>query len=210
MVERRRGGRQGWRRCTRSAAPGYGRRYGRDPGTGEAGDPELFEACLCRSLALTSTREGFDHSYPSLEEIPGLVKDRVTDSGPQLDQPLAFRCEYADGMKATLLLLEGLSMGWTFAARLKNPPRLVSTHFYLPVRGLGGGAEANFLQPAGERRREDVSDRQGNLPVERTLLTSGMTEAGVDSLWRGQRRVETPHLAVRYRSTPEPTYRRHS
>ena len=47
-------------------------------------------------------------------------------------------------------------------------------------------------------------------PVERTLLTSGMTEAGVDSLWRGQRRLETPHLAVRYRPTPKPTYRRHS
>ena len=173
-------------------------------------DPELFEACLCRSLSLTSTREGFDHSYPPLEKIPGLVKDRVTDSGPQLDQPLAFRCEYADGMKATLLLLEGLSMGWTFAARLKNPRRLVSTHFYLPVRGLGGGAEANFFSPLVNGVEKMFLTGQATWPVERTLLTSGMTEAGVDSLWRGQQRVETPHLAVRYRPTPEPTYRRHS
>jgi len=35
-------------------------------------------------------------------------------------------------------------------------------------------------------------------PVERTLLTGGLVEAGLHSLAGGQKRIETPHLAVRY------------
>jgi hypothetical protein len=35
-------------------------------------------------------------------------------------------------------------------------------------------------------------------PVERTLLTTGLVEAGMRSLAGGQKRLETPHLAVRY------------
>ena len=36
-------------------------------------------------------------------------------------------------------------------------------------------------------------------PVERTLLTGGLVEAGTHSLTKGKR-IETPHLAVTYRS----------
>ena len=101
-------------------------------------------------------------------------------------------------------------MGWTFAARLKKPQQLLSTHFYLPAPGVGGRGEANFFSPLVNGIEKMFLTGEATYPVERTLLTSGMTEAGVDSLWRGQRRIETPHLAVRYRPTPESTYRRHS
>ena len=40
-------------------------------------DMELFEACLCRSHTLTPAREGFNHVYPTLDEIPKLVKKPV-------------------------------------------------------------------------------------------------------------------------------------
>ena len=43
-------------------------------------------------------------------------------------------------------------------------------------------------------------------PIERTLLTTGLTAAGVESLWRGQRRLETPHLAIRYQPTADSTF----
>jgi hypothetical protein len=43
-------------------------------------------------------------------------------------------------------------------------------------------------------------------PVERTLLTTGLTAAGVESLYRGQHRYETPHLAIRYQPTNESTF----
>ena len=35
-------------------------------------------------------------------------------------------------------------------------------------------------------------------PVERTLLTSGVLEAILTSKFEGHKRMETPHLAVRY------------
>jgi hypothetical protein len=35
-------------------------------------------------------------------------------------------------------------------------------------------------------------------PPERTLLTTGLTAAGVESLFRQQVRYETPHLAIQY------------
>jgi hypothetical protein len=43
-------------------------------------------------------------------------------------------------------------------------------------------------------------------PVERTLLTTGLTAAGVESLYRKQERYETPHLAIRYQATRESTF----
>jgi hypothetical protein len=43
-------------------------------------------------------------------------------------------------------------------------------------------------------------------PVERTLLTSGMTLAGVESLHRGQVAIETPQMNVPYSVGPESTY----
>jgi hypothetical protein len=35
-------------------------------------------------------------------------------------------------------------------------------------------------------------------PVERTLLTSGVLEAILTSKFEGHKRIETPHLGVRY------------
>jgi hypothetical protein len=39
-------------------------------------------------------------------------------------------------------------------------------------------------------------------------LTTGLVAAGVDSLAAGSRRLETPHLAVRYQPNPQSTFRR--
>jgi hypothetical protein len=43
-------------------------------------------------------------------------------------------------------------------------------------------------------------------PIERTLLTTGLTAAGVESLFLGQKRYETPHLAIKYQPTKESTF----
>ena len=42
-------------------------------------------------------------------------------------------------------------------------------------------------------------------PIERILLTTGLTAAGVESLYHNKR-VETPHLAITYQPNPQSTY----
>jgi hypothetical protein len=38
-------------------------------------------------------------------------------------------------------------------------------------------------------------------PIERTLLTTGLVAAGMESLAKEQKRLETPHLAIKYMPT---------
>ncbi len=51
----------------------------------------------------------FSHRYPTPEQMREWVKE-----------PVAYRFEYADGLKATMLLMNGLVDDFTFAARLKG------------------------------------------------------------------------------------------
>jgi hypothetical protein len=44
--------------------------------------------------------------------------------------------------------------------------------------------------------------------VERTLLTTGLVAAGMQSLAAGQKRLPTPHLDVRYEAPRESTFAR--
>src|SRR5436190_8467351 len=83
-------------------------------------DPRLFEACLARSQTLAQPAT-FSHRYPTAAQMKEMVKD-----------PVAYRIEYADGLKATMLLLSGLVQDFTFAARIKNLKEPLSTLFHLP------------------------------------------------------------------------------
>jgi hypothetical protein len=181
MAERRRGGETGV--AAVQALRGDSVWKARDAGSWAAGgwDPRLFEACLCRSQTLAQTPDG-SHRYPTPDQMRAWVKE-----------PVAYRVEYADGLKATMLQLNGLVQDFTFAARLKGRADPLSTLFYLPPNpnvvysaALMSKAEQLFLTG------------QAAYPVERTLLTSGLVAACLQSLASGQTRLETPHLAVRY------------
>jgi hypothetical protein len=154
-------------------------------------DGHLFEACLCRSQTLAQDPT-HSHRYPT----PAQVRARVKE-------PVAYRFEYADGLKATMLLLNGLVADFTFAARLKGQTEPLSTLFYLPPApniaysaALMSKAEALFVSG------------KAPYPIERTLLTTGLVAAGMQSLASGQKRLETPHLAVRYKAPRESGFRR--
>jgi hypothetical protein len=55
---------------------------------------------------------------------------------------------------------------------------------------------------------ETFLTRRPSYPVERTLLTTGLVAAGMQSLAAGQKRIETPHLAVRYTPPRDSTFAR--
>jgi len=181
MVERRRGGETGV--SSLQALRGEAVWKALAAGSWEAGgwEPELFRACLCRSQTL-SQPPTFGQRYPAPEQIRAWVKD-----------PVAYRIEYADGLKATMLLMNGLVGDFTFAARLEGRTEPLSTLFYLPPN-------PNVVYSAALMSKVEHMFLTGETPypVERTLLTTGLVAAAMQSLAGGQRRLETPHLAIHY------------
>ena len=191
MAERRRGGETGV--VALQALRGDPVWRAMDAGSWSAGgwDPKLFEACLSRSQTLTQPPT-YSHRYPTNDQVREFVKE-----------PIAYRFEYADGLKATMLLMNGLVNDFTFAARIKAEATPLSTLFYLPPT-------PNVTYSAGLMSQAERMFMTGKtpFPIERTLLTTGLVAAGVQSLATGQKRIETPHLAVRYRPPRESTFLR--
>ena len=164
MVERRRGGETGIVavQCLEGDAAWRA-------GDGGQWSRELAEAALERADK-PEGREG------SMEEF--------------CDRPAAFLIEYADGLRATVLQLNGCVNGWSYAACVDGEVKATGLrccsepfpHFsYLSLN-----VQEMFL--TGEPQ----------YPVERTLLVAGGLDALMDSRYRGHVRVETPHLDVTY------------
>jgi hypothetical protein len=59
---------------------------------------------------------------------------------------------------------------------------------------------ADFFNPLIRHIEDLVLDSRAPYPVERALLTSGMTLAAVDSIHQGYVPVNTPEMAVAYRA----------
>ena len=155
---------------------------------------ELFEAALCRSHTLTPSRAGFNHIFPTQDELKVLVQE-----------PVAYVYEHHDGLQCTMLLMNGLVRDFNFAARLDGQPEPFSVQMYLPMPD-GRTTLANFFSPQVHHVEQMIQTGQPPYPLERTLLTTGLTAAGVESLHQNQARVETPHLSVAYQATPESTF----
>ena len=112
--------------------------------------------------------------------------------------PALFLVEYRDGFKGSVLMLNGYVHDLAYAARLDG--RIEAAEFYAQGHGGGaGGAHAHFSYLSLNIEEMFLSGRP-TYPVERTLLTSGVLEAALDSRHQGHRRLETPHLDVEYRS----------
>ncbi len=191
MAERRRGGETGV--VSMHAVKGDAVWQAMDAGSWSAGgwDPRLFAACLSRTQTLAQP-ETFSDRYPTPEQIREWVRD-----------PVAYRFEYADGVKATMLLMNGLVGDFTFAATLKGQDEPLSTLFYLPpVPNVTYSAELM------SKAEETFLTGKSPYPIERTLLTTGLVEAGVRSLGTGQQKIDTPHLAIRYTAPRESTFAR--
>ncbi len=155
---------------------------------------ELFGACLARSHTLTPARAGFNHVFPTLDEMKTLEED-----------PIAYRYEHHDGLLSTMILLNGLVRDFNFAAYLPGRGEPLSTQMYLPMPPAHTTL-ANFFSPQVNNVEKMFLTGKATYPVERTLLTTGLVAAAVDSLNQDQVRISTPHLRVPYRPNPESTF----
>ena len=147
---------------------------------------ELFESALMRSHNVKLDHVGGNTMIPTVERIKAVVKEAI-----------AYRYQHADGLKCTMILLNGFIADFNFAASLEGRDDPLSTQMYLQMP-TDLSALAGFFSPLCQHIEQMFLTGKANCPLERTLLTTGLTEAAVDSLHQGQKRVETPHLDVAY------------
>jgi hypothetical protein len=191
MVERRKGAETG----VRSMQAFHGEQFWKAHADG-VWSKDLFDAALCRSHTLAQARPGFNDRFPTTAEMRELVKD-----------PYAFNYEHLDGTRCTVLLMNGLVRDFNFAARLDNPSKIFSTQMYLPMPD-GRTTLATFFSPLAFNMETLFKTGKSPYPLARTLLTTGLTAAGVESLHQDQTRIQTPHLSVAYKTPSESFFER--
>jgi hypothetical protein len=148
--------------------------------------PALFKAALCRSHTLTPGRESFTDVYPTLLEMKALARD-----------PVAYHYQHTDGLRSTMMLMNGLLQDFNFAAEIQGQARLFSAQVYAS-RELEAATLENYFNPLVHYIEQMMLTGKEPYPAERTLLTTGLVSAGIDSLFQGQQRLRTPQLAIRY------------
>ncbi len=155
---------------------------------------ELLEAALSRSdtpCGLTD-EDGRTQNMIGNGEIYRLVEN-----------PAAYLIEYNDGLRATLLMLNGAVRDYCFAAKLKDESVPVSTQFFLtPTPNVT--YSACLIAKIEELFETGIAP----YPAERTLLVSGTLESCLTSRLQGHVRLETPHLNVEYRAPAESQHAR--
>lgn len=105
--------------------------------------------------------------------------------------PAIFLVEYRDGFRGAALMLNGYIEDLAYGARINN--EIVATEFFLAP----GPPHAHFSYLSLNIEEMFVTGRP-TYPVARTLLTTGVLEAALDSRYQGHIRLETPHLDVAY------------
>jgi len=181
MIERRKGGETGVKAVQMIEDDAVWK-------AGEEGrwSKELLSAALSRSDTPQGWTliDGRTQDLVGSGELPKLVK-----------HPAAYFIEYRDGLRTTLLMLDGALGDFNFAARVRGIPGLASTQFFLtPIPNVTYSAcLVNKIEEMFETGRAPY-------PVERTLLVSGILEACLTSRLQDHQRLETPQLAVRYRA----------
>jgi hypothetical protein len=189
MVERRKGGETGveWIQAYRGENFWKAQKEGVWP-------DDLFQAALCRSHTLVPAREGFNDIMPTVDDMKRIVRN-----------PVAYRYKHSDGLMCTMILMSGLIRDFNFSARLEGSNNIFSTQMYLPMPD-GRTTLANFFSPLVNNAEKMYLTGKPTYPVERTLLTTGLTHGGVESLFLKEKRFETPHLNIRYQPTKESTF----
>lgn len=161
-----------------------------------AADREVTRKLMVSALCLS-------HNLPVEGGYP---TDRVSIEWARKTMPntLAYFIEHRDGFRTTLFLAP--IRDFNYAGMRKDNGEIIACQMYLPMPGHGS-TTADFFNPLTRHIEDMVIDNREPYPVERTLLTSGMVIAAVDSLHKGEVPVDTPEMAVKYQGTKESKFR---
>jgi hypothetical protein len=152
---------------------------------------ELLEAALSRSDSPCG---------PTLEDARTHDLVGSGDVKRLAEEPAAYLIEFRDGLRATLLMLNGAVRDYCFAARLSAEERPVSTQIFLtptPPVTYSASLVAKIV--------ETIVTGKAAFPAERTLIVNGIQESCLVSRSQNNARLETPHLSVTYQA-PEASH----
>jgi hypothetical protein len=154
-----------------------------------------------RAATLPTTRRLLVAALSRSQSLPieaGYLTGPLTFDWARRSFPDAFAylIEHRDGFRTTLFMMPPIQ-DFNYAGLIGATGEVVSCQMYLPMPGRAA-TTADFFNPLARHIERMVVQGRAPYPVERTLLTSGMTLACVESLHRGGARVETPEMAVRY------------
>ena len=183
MVERRRGGETGVKAVQLLKGDAVWKAI--DGGTISK---DLLSSALSRSdtpLGLTE-KDGRTQDLLGDGVLPGLVK-----------VPMAYLIQYRDGLRASMLMLDGAVRDFNFAARVRGTGILSTQFFLTPVPNV------TYSACLVHKIEEMFTTGRAPYPIERTLLTSGILESCLDSKKQNSVLLETPALAVAYQAPAE-------
>jgi hypothetical protein len=142
---------------------------------------------LIAALSRSDTPKGFT-------ETDGRTQDLVRSGQLRklVPKPAAYLIEHNDGLKTTLLMLNGAVQDYTFAAKVRGKGTM-STQFVLtPVPNV------TYSACLISKIEEMFATGRAPYPAARTLIVSGMLESCLQSKAKGNQLLPTPHLSVRY------------
>ena len=175
MMERRKGGETGVKAVTCLTGKDVWR-------AGDAGrwSWDLLDAALSRSETV------------NVGDVRKNVGGMSVQGMPQAPAT-AFLIEYRDGSRGTVLLLNGHVQDFCFAGRIKGEAKPASCLFLLPAP-----PGAKYFDALTWNIEKMLETGKTPYPVQRTLLTTGVLDALMESHAQRDDRVETPELDVSY------------
>jgi hypothetical protein len=109
------------------------------------------------------------------------------------DKAWGLLIQYRDGLRGALLNASGGGNHWHFACRTADQPKPLATSFY-----VGPWNNRNLFKALAHAIQVHFRELKAPIPIERTLLTTGLVAAGVESHALGDKPYETPHLNIAY------------
>ena len=111
------------------------------------------------------------------------------------DQAWGILIQYRDGLRGGVFNASGGANHWHFACIATTSKKPLATSFY-----VGPWNNRNLFKALAHAVQIHFRERKAPIPIERTLLTTGLVEAGVESHANGNQPYLTPHLNIRYQA----------
>jgi hypothetical protein len=143
----------------------------------------LFEAAIRRSHNLP-VKTGYFEEPISVDWARKALPDT-----------LGYFIEHLDGFRTTMFMTN--IYDFNYAGLRGDNDEIISCQMHLPMPGHSA-TTADFFNPLVRHIETLVLENRAPYPVERTLLTSGMTLAAVDSIHNGYTAVNTREMKVAY------------